>query len=345
MDDNKKVVIVGTGFVGMSCAYALLNQNACDELVLIDVNKEKAKGEAMDLNHSLAFSPAEMKIYAGDYPDCKDADIIVIAAGVNQKEGETRIDLLKRNKNVFVSVIQPVIDSGFDGIFLIATNPVDIMTKITLELSGFSPSRVIGSGTTLDTARLRYMISEKVGICPKDIEELNEYLRKNFDPWKYSDYLSENVQKNNTTVLKENELHSLLMEAVRKNVQRINEEFDEEYGEDPAWWEYGYEPGREGEMVHDFTERDNFERMRINKQHREMDALANQRRNDQYFPEEENDDVRRWINGENVFESAPRGGYSNYEGTDINYESIYDRRHRSPRLRSSKNFYRKRSSG
>lgn len=141
---------------------------------------------------------------------------------------------------------------------------------------------------------------------PKEVDELNDYLRKNFDPWKYSDYLSENVQKNNTTVLKENELHSLLMEAVRKNVQRINEEFDEEYGEDPAWWEYGYEPGREGEMEHDFTERDNFERMRINKQHREMDALANQRRNDQYFPEEENDDVRRWINGENVFESRKR---------------------------------------
>lgn len=114
------------------------------------------------------------------------------------------------------------------------------------------------------------------------------------------------TKKRNSTVLKENELHNLLMEAVRKNVQRITEEFDEEYGEDPAWWEYGYEPGREGEMEHDFTERDNFERMRINNQHREMDALANQRRNDQYFPEEENDDVRRWINGENVFESRKK---------------------------------------
>lgn len=131
-------------------------------------------------------------------------------------------------------------------------------------------------------------------------------------------------KKRNTTVLKESELHGLLMEAVRKNVQRINEEFDEEYGEDPAWWEYGYEPGREGEMVHDFAERDNFERMRVNKQHREMDALATQRRNEQYFPEEENEEVRRWINGEDIFESAPIGGYADYEGEDINYESVYE---------------------
>ncbi|MBO5934409.1 MAG: L-lactate dehydrogenase [Clostridia bacterium] len=169
MYDNKKVVIIGTGFVGMSCAYSLLNQNACDELVLIDINSEKARGEAMDLNHSLAFSPAEMKIYSGKYSDCRDADIIVIAAGVNQKEGETRIDLLKRNKNVFQSIIQPVIDSGFEGIFLIATNPVDIMSYITKDLSGFDKSKVIGTGTSLDTARLRYLLGHFLDISPKNI--------------------------------------------------------------------------------------------------------------------------------------------------------------------------------
>lgn len=185
MDDNKKVVIIGTGFVGMSCAYALLNQNVCDELVLIDINKEKAKGEAMDMNHSLAFSPAEMKIYGGDYPDCKDADIIVIAAGVNQKECETRIDLLKRNKNVFISVIQPVIDSGFDGIFLIATNPVDIMTYITKELSGFDKTKVIGTGTSLDTARLRYLLGHYLSISPKNIHAyvMGEHGDSEMIPW------------------------------------------------------------------------------------------------------------------------------------------------------------------
>lgn len=185
MDDNKKVVIIGTGFVGMSCAYALLNQNTCDELVLIDINEEKAKGEAMDLNHSLAFSPAEMRIYSGNYSDCRDADIIVIAAGVNQKEGESRIDLLKRNGKVFKSIIQPVIDSGFDGIFLIATNPVDIMTYITKELSGFDKSKVIGTGTSLDTARLRYLLGHFLDISPKNIHAyvMGEHGDSEMIPW------------------------------------------------------------------------------------------------------------------------------------------------------------------
>ena len=126
-NDNRKIVLVGTGFVGMSFAYALLNQNACDELVLIDLDTRRAEGEAMDLNHGLAFSGSHMKIHAGSYRDCKDADIVAICAGVAQKPGESRIDLLQRNTAVFRSIIGPVTDSGFRGIFLIATNPVDIM--------------------------------------------------------------------------------------------------------------------------------------------------------------------------------------------------------------------------
>ena len=150
--DNRKVVLIGAGMVGMSYAYSLLNQNACDELVLIDLNKKRAEGEAMDLNHGLAFSAANMKIYAGEYEDCKDADIVVICAGVAQKPGETRLALLKRNAKVFRSIIEPVTASGFDGIFLVATNPVDIMTKITYMLSGFNPRKILGTGTALETA-------------------------------------------------------------------------------------------------------------------------------------------------------------------------------------------------
>ena len=129
--DKRKVVIVGTGMVGMSYAYCLLNQSVCDELVLIDVNKKRAEGEAMDLNHGLAFANSSMTIYAGEYDDCSDADIVVICAGVAQKQGETRLDLLKRNAEVFRSIIEPVTSSGFNGLFLVATNPVDIMTRIT----------------------------------------------------------------------------------------------------------------------------------------------------------------------------------------------------------------------
>lgn len=168
--NGKKVVLIGTGMVGMSFAYSIVNQGGiCNELVLIDINKERAIGEAMDLNHGLAFAKSNMKIYAGTYKDCKDADIVVISAGVAQKEGETRLDLLQRNTEVFRSIITPVVKSGFDGIFLVATNPVDIMTRVTYELSRFGASRVIGTGTSLDTARLRYLLGDYFTVDPKNI--------------------------------------------------------------------------------------------------------------------------------------------------------------------------------
>lgn len=168
--DRRKIALIGTGMVGMSFAYSLVNQGGiCDELALIDINKARADGEAMDLNHGLAFAKSNMKIYSGEYSDCKDADIIVIAAGVAQKEGESRLDLLKRNAEVFRRIIVPVVRSGFDGIFLVATNPVDIMTRVTYELSRFGASRVIGTGTSLDTARLRYLMGDYFTVDPKNI--------------------------------------------------------------------------------------------------------------------------------------------------------------------------------
>lgn len=184
-DEKRKVVLIGTGFVGMSYAYAMLNQNICNELALIDINKEKAHGEAMDLNHGLAFAGNNMKIYAADYDTCHDADIVVICAGVSQKPGETRPDLLKRNTKVFKSVIDPVVSSGFSGIFLIATNPVDVMTHVTCTLSGFDPSRVIGTGTTLDTARLRFLLGEYFDIDPKNVHAyvMGEHGESEFVPW------------------------------------------------------------------------------------------------------------------------------------------------------------------
>lgn len=181
----KKVALVGTGFVGMSFAYALLNSGECDRLLLIDVNKEKAHGEAMDLNHGLPFAKRNMFIYDGEYCDCADADIVVIAAGVNQKPGEDRISLLNRNLAVFKSIIEPIVQSGFNGIFIVATNPVDIMTKITLELSQFDSRRVIGSGTTLDTARLRYLLGDYFEIDPRNVHAyvIGEHGDSELVPW------------------------------------------------------------------------------------------------------------------------------------------------------------------
>lgn len=182
---TKKLAIVGTGFVGMSFAYALLCEGLCDELVLIDINKEKANGEAMDLNHGLSFAKTNMKIYSGEYKDCADADIVVICAGVNQKPGEDRISLLTRNTDVFRSIISPILYSGFDGIFLIATNPVDIMTKITWQLSGFDCKRVIGTGTTLDTARVRYLLGDYFSVDPKNVHAyvMGEHGDSETVPW------------------------------------------------------------------------------------------------------------------------------------------------------------------
>ncbi|MCI8361217.1 MAG: L-lactate dehydrogenase [Clostridiales bacterium] len=183
--DNRKVVLIGTGMVGMSYAYAMLNQNACDELALIDINRERAMGEAMDLNHGLAFSGARMKIYAGDYKDCANADVVVICAGVAQKPDESRLALLQRNAEVFRSIVDPVTESGFNGIFLVATNPVDIMTRVTCALSGFNPRRVLGTGTALDTARLRYLLGEYFGVDPRNMHAyvMGEHGDSEFVPW------------------------------------------------------------------------------------------------------------------------------------------------------------------
>ncbi len=183
---NKKVVIIGCGNVGMSYAYALLNQRTyVNELALIDLNKERVEGEVMDLNHCLAFSPSKMKIKAGEYSDCADASLIVIAAGVNQKPGETRIDLLKRNSQIFKSIIDEVMKNNFNGVFLIATNPVDIMTYLTQKYSGLPKTRVIGSGTTLDTARLRFLISDKIKVSPSNVHGyvIGEHGDSEFIPW------------------------------------------------------------------------------------------------------------------------------------------------------------------
>ena len=183
--DKRKIVLIGTGMVGMSYAYALLNQNLCDELVLIDINKKSAEGEAMDLNHGVAFSGGNMEIYAGEYTDCCNADLVVLTAGLPQKEGQNRLDLLKENRKIFETILQSVLENGFHGIFLVATNPVDIMTRIVYEISDFPPEKVIGTGTALDTARLRYLLGEKFMIDPRNMHAyvMGEHGDSEFVPW------------------------------------------------------------------------------------------------------------------------------------------------------------------
>lgn len=181
-----KVVLIGCGNVGMSYATSLIYGNSnLDELVLIDVNKKKAEGEALDLLHATSCTEKRIKIKAGDYSDCNDADIICISAGRNQEVGETRHDLIDKNIAVFRSIINEINKTNFKGIYLIATNPLDVMTYVTLQLSNAPAEKVIGSGTTLDTARLRYLISKELSINPRNIHAyvIGEHGDSEIIPW------------------------------------------------------------------------------------------------------------------------------------------------------------------
>ena len=161
MINKRKIVVIGTGFVGMSMAYSIISQGMeINEMVLIDVQKDKAIGEAMDLSDGIPSSPSHMVVKAGEYEECEDADIVVITAGLNQKPGQTRLELSQANAAIMKDITTQVVASGFKGIFLVASNPVDIMTKVVQEVSGFPTNKVIGSGTALDTSRLRYQIGK-----------------------------------------------------------------------------------------------------------------------------------------------------------------------------------------
>lgn len=168
MTDMHKCAVVGCGFVGASCAFSLVESGLFSEMVLIDVNKEKAEGEAMDLSHGVPFT-RPIEVYAGDYPDLEGAGIIIIAAGANQKPGETRIDLVHKNIKIFQQIVPQITKYNSEGILLVVTNPVDILTYATLQISGLPRARVIGSGTVLDTARLKYLLGRRLGVDPRGV--------------------------------------------------------------------------------------------------------------------------------------------------------------------------------
>lgn len=226
---NNKVVIIGCGNVGMSYAYALLNQRTyVNELVLIDLNKDRIVGEVMDLNHCLAFAPSKVAIKVGDYSDCKDAQIVCIAAGANQNPGETRMDLINKNSKIFKDIVTQVMNSGFQGIFLVATNPLDVMTYLTYKYSNMQPSKVIGSGTTLDTARLRYLISDRIGINPKNIHAyvIGEHGDSEFVPWSNVNVGLQNINQ----FLSEKDLNDICEEVKNAAYEIINRKGATYYG-------------------------------------------------------------------------------------------------------------------
>ena len=182
-----KVVLVGTGFVGMSMAYTMLNRGGVSELVLVDIDKDKTIGEQMDLSHGLPFAPQKMVIKAGDYDECKDANVVVITAGLAQKPGQSRLELAVANTKIMKDITQNVMKNGFKGVFIVASNPVDLMSYVVAEVSGMPKSKVIGSGTVLDTARLRYLIADYLKVSSKNVHAyiLGEHGDSSLVPWEH----------------------------------------------------------------------------------------------------------------------------------------------------------------
>ena len=166
--DTRKAAMIGCGFVGSASAFALMQSGLFSELVLIDANHDKAEGEAMDIAHGLPFA-GQVKIYAGDYDDIVDAAVIIVTAGAAQKPGETRLDLVNKNVNIFKSIIPEIAKRNYKGILLIVANPVDILTYTAVKLSGLPENRVIGSGTVLDTARLKYALGEHLEVDSRSV--------------------------------------------------------------------------------------------------------------------------------------------------------------------------------
>ncbi len=166
--NSRKIAVIGCGFVGSSSAFALMQSGLFSEMVLIDADEKRAEGEAIDISHGISFA-RPMKIYAGGYDDISDAAIIVITAGANQKPDETRLDLIKKNAAIMKSIIGEIKKRDFQGILLIVSNPVDILTYIALKESGYPANRVIGSGTVLDTGRFRYELSEHLGVDARSV--------------------------------------------------------------------------------------------------------------------------------------------------------------------------------
>lgn len=163
-----KIAVVGAGHVGSSFAYALLLSGLASEIVIVDVNRAKAEGEVMDLAHAAPFAPP-VRLRAGGYEDCAGAVVTVVTAGANQKPGEPRLDLVRKNAGIFGQIIPAVASANPEGLLLIATNPVDVLTRLALQLSGLPPERVLGSGTILDTARFRHFIGQKLGVSPRSV--------------------------------------------------------------------------------------------------------------------------------------------------------------------------------
>ncbi|MGN0466021.1 MAG: L-lactate dehydrogenase [Lachnospiraceae bacterium] len=214
----QKAAIIGCGFVGSASAFSLIGKGLFSELVLVDANKEKAEGEAMDLSHGRPYV-APVKIYAGDYDDIADCGLIIITAGANQKPGETRLDLVHKNVAIFKSIIPEITKRNFEGILMIVANPVDILTYVALKLSGYPKERVFGSGTVLDSARFRYLLGEHLQVDSKSVHAviIGEHGDSELAVWSGANVAG--IQVNDFCELRGHYAHEESMERIYQTVR------------------------------------------------------------------------------------------------------------------------------
>ena len=183
----RKVAIIGTGLVGSSTAFSLITQGVCEEILMIDLNKEKALGEVMDLNHCIEYLNRNTKVRVGSYEECEDVDIVVITAGAPPKPGQTRLDTLDLSVKIVESIVNPIMDSGFKGHFIIISNPVDIIAYHVYKLSGLPKNNIIGTGTSVDSARLKNFIGELLNVDPRSVQaySMGEHGDSQMVPWSH----------------------------------------------------------------------------------------------------------------------------------------------------------------
>lgn len=232
---TRKVAIAGCGLVGSSTAFSLLTQGICEEVMMIDLNEERAYGETMDLRDSIEYLNKNVKIRTGTYADCRDMDIIVITAGAPPKAGQSRLDTLEASARISKSIVEPVMESGFDGIFIAISNPVDIIAHYIHKLSGLPKNQVIGTGTAIDSSRLRNFIADLAGVDPRSVNaySMGEHGDSQMVPWSavtiagkpFYDVLQDNKDK-----IGEVDLDELVYKTSRKGWEILNRKGTTYYG-------------------------------------------------------------------------------------------------------------------
>lgn len=233
---RNKVAIIGAGNVGVTTAYSILTQGLCEEILLIDINEEKAYGEVLDLQHSISFMNRNVKVAAGKYSDCEDADIVIITASAPMSKSDNdRLLMLEKSMTIIKSIVENVMNSGFNGIFLVVSNPVDIMTYYTWKISGLPSSQVIGSGTTLDSARLRYYIGKKIGVDQRSINAyvMGEHGDSEFVSWSTATVGGKSIEsivKDNADRIGENPYDELKLETQRSGWEILSRKGNTSYG-------------------------------------------------------------------------------------------------------------------